>query len=79
MKLICKRYVFVTRDMEKDKIGIQYLTLSEDAHKQKEKEILEDDSILSCFVEYDYEIDMSAIGFATTIKNNNVEVPDEEV
>lgn len=68
MKLVTLKYLFVSKDMEDGRVGVKYVTDTEDTHKDFQLKLKADDSILGCLYEYVNEIDLSLSGFTTTVK-----------
>lgn len=66
-KLYTYRYIFKTKN-DPDKLGVKYVTETNEGHEKFIDSILADENIISCLREYLNEIDCSFIGFTDTFK-----------
>lgn len=67
MKLVTLKYLFISKDMDDGRVGVKYVTDTEEAHKDFQLKLKSDDSILGCLYEYVSEVDLSLIGVVTTV------------
>lgn len=68
MKVVTLKYLFVSKDMEDGRVGVKYVTDTEEAHKDFQLKLKSDDSIYGCLYEYIGEVDLSLSGVVTTVK-----------
>lgn len=74
MKVVTLKYLFMSKDMEDGRVGVKYVTDTEEAHKEFQLKLKSDDSILGCVYEYISEVEISLTGVVTTVKPMLVKV-----
>lgn len=68
--IITVRFVFRTKDMPEDNLGVSYFSGSSEELKKRIELITADDQVVSCFYEYQHEIDLSKVGYAVPVKQD---------
>lgn len=79
MKLLTLKYLFRMKDTPESSICVKFVTDTDEAHQDLQKKIKFDDSVDSCLFEYVSEIDLSKLGFTTTVKPLGKEIVNEKV